>query len=147
MKKLTIITGILIAVFISSNLSAQSDSTDITKREVYDDIKSALREAGEALQVGSEHVYEIFIKQQYVKAVRGLIIIMITIILLFFLYKYTLYINKLYKEEKDITGEGIVYFIYIILVILMFMVSIKVSNHILTGFINPEYGAIQEIKT
>lgn len=137
----------------------QQDSTQVTFTEVYQDIKGALAAAGDALKVGSEHVYEIMVRQQMVNSVAITIALTISSILSIYLIRMgfkNLKVDKArtfkdrYGEVRNGTGECVEVILptavgcFIGLVTLIAM-SLNFQD-ILTGFLNPEYGAIMDIK-
>lgn len=122
--------------------SIQSDSTKVTFTQVYQDVKGALSAIGESLKTGSEHVYEVLVRQQVVNSITYSILILfgitITVILL----------GKAHKEKQtfeDSAFPGYLAFGVVIGVITLIGICATMDN-IVTGFVNPEYGAIQEIR-
>jgi len=161
MKKiLTILTFCLISILSYSKntndtlvketpesvLKQISDSSMLTFKQVYTDVKSVLVALGESLKVGSEHVYEILVKQQIVDSIVYLIFGLIS------LYLIISFIKK-YKSDEEWTidnGEtftviGIIRTFQIGVGFIMFITLLFNIDTIITGFINPEYGAIKEI--
>jgi len=112
--------------------------------QMYSDVKTALVGLASALNVGAQHVYTILVKQQIVNSIHYTILI-----LLFILLTYKT-VNPMYKWANKYSGESdgfsnmLAVFYYFVLavvgIILLFCV-----NTVVTGFVNPEYGAIKEI--
>lgn len=98
------------------------------------------------LKVGAEHVYQVLVKQQIVKSIIWLLI---AIISGFFVGNwFKAYKNK--TEEwtdnyEDVTFIGVVRGLQICLGLVLLVASIINIDVIVTGLINPEYGAIKEI--
>jgi hypothetical protein len=104
-----------------------------------------------SLKVGAEHVYEVLVRQQIVYAIVFLSLTIIGFILI-------LNWIKKYKDDKekwwdscshngkgDVTGLGGLRSIQIFVALVMIGIGIGTINSIMTGFINPEYGAIQDV--
>jgi len=126
------------------------DSASLTFKEVYSDIKSGIGALASALEVGVNSVYTTLLKQQYVKSIVNIVTYLIGILILFVSYKQ---FNKKWFIDASINNRhgmwdmGAVFFIvafsiFIIISIVYFASSITET---ITGFINPEYGAIKEI--
>lgn len=123
-----------------SVLKAIPDSSLLTFKEVYSDTKSGLTALGSSLKVGSEHVYEVLIKQQLSNSITGLLMLLLSIICLIIIIKIT---KKAINKNKDL---GMVTVVFIGIPTMIFLVyELWHMNDIVTGFINPEYGAIKEI--
>jgi uncharacterized membrane protein YuzA (DUF378 family) len=152
--------GQTVASVIDSTKSVVSNAIDSTKtavkkgigivdtssnfKMVYTDIKDGITALALGLRVGAEHVYMVLVKQQIVYAIVYLIIG------LFALFLIVNWING-YKDTKqkwhddDITGLGIIKTIQIAIAGVMLGVFLFHIDNIVMGFVNPEYGAIQEI--
>lgn len=118
------------------------DSASLTFKEVYSDIKSGINALSASLKVGSEHVYALLVKQQMVKSVLYLTLLTLSIVLMIILFR--IYKKALKTDWSEDTH--IAYFIFLTLpTIIFFCGSIFNIDVIITGFINPEYGAIKEI--
>jgi len=116
-------------------------------KNIYTDVKTGITALASSLKVGVEHVYMVLVKQQIVYAIVYLII---------GLFAFFLIINWMngYKDPKqewehddDPTGLGLIKTVQIIVGILLTTVFIFHIDNIVTGFVNPEYGAIQDIIT
>ena len=123
-----------------------SDGTAIVK-EAYDvtktlapKIESALESIGKSLKVGAGNVWDILVKQQLVYSICTLIALLMTIISwLHFWKRYDTW--KTDTENKHIMGCFIAFVIAISGTIL---VGLHFTGMI-TGFINPEFGALKTI--
>jgi len=127
-----------------------NDPTEVTFSQVYNDVKGALSGVSDALKVGAEHVYEILVRQQLINSITHLIVILIlslsSYLGLKYVYKNMYTIDKLGDKEFN---EGVIP-VAIICAFLFVFAIINACIHtetILTGFLNPEYGAIMEIKS
>jgi len=160
MKKLLLL---LIVLFTVSTNYAQQDTTGVLHRvsegiktttskvdtgslykQIYGDVKTGLKAVAEGLKVGVEHVYIVLVKQQVVKSITWTLLIIlsfISICLWFKAYKS----KEVWFDGSDATGLGVVRTIQLILSSLIFVISILYINTIITGFINPEYGALEEV--
>lgn len=122
----------------------QQDSTKVTFNEVYHDLKGALEAAGDALKVGSEHVYVVLIKQQMVNSIVSLVIITALLIACFISFRVASNLN-----ERDDLDDDVPVTFFIVSIVSGGFALIAIlfqTNHIITGFINPEYGALMDIK-
>jgi len=140
-----------------SVLESIPDSSALTFKEVYTDIKSGLGALGSALKVGSEHVYEILVKQQIANSITSLSLIILSLILLSIMIKQAC---KNFVKHEELGKDkdywyiddsrfaifGVILSVISGILILIIIIGIcHEFNDIITGFINPEYGAIKEI--
>jgi hypothetical protein len=137
----------LLLLLVAFTASAQTDSSKVTFDRVYSDVKSAVSGIGSALKVGAEHVYEVLVKQQFVQSITGLFtLIFIWAILSLLVWKLPKN-RDFYFDELDLPhiytfllGIGL-----IVGSIFSVVYTVGIIPVIITGFINPEYGAIREI--
>lgn len=125
-------------------LKAVSDSSTLSFKEVYSDVKEGLKGLSGALKVGTEHVYEVLVKQQYINSISNLLLIIILIVAWIPFFKIFLYGKD--PKRGDWEEMLIPYTIFVggTLMCLTIYQFLKIHT-IITGFINPEYGAIQDI--
>lgn len=130
------------------------DSTKITISTVYKDVREALSELGKGLKVGSEKVWSVLVVQQKVEAITWLIIDVLLITLLIICTTKTLkWMARLQTPDdewhKDYIEEHPQIIVGIILSIVLLIISLVIvfgtMSNIVTGFINPEYGALERI--
>jgi H+/Cl- antiporter ClcA len=126
-------------------------------KRIYGDIKDGISAIASGLKVGAEHVYVILIKQQIVASITGLLSIIVCIIIIYFLFKYAqkLYIKGVERASQTTYGSWddnasgasaiILYISGGLLLIGTFVFTMTSIEDIVTGFVNPEYGAINEI--
>lgn len=88
----------LVSNIKESVLEAIPDSSVLTFKEVYSDIKSGLTALGSSLKVGSEHVYEVLVKQQLSNSISELLLIILGILLIIISVKLCIYNNKIHQE-------------------------------------------------
>lgn len=127
-----------------------NDSTAVTFSQVYNDFKGAISGIGEALKVGAEHVYEVLVRQQVVISVSYLIGILIGSVFCYFILSYSF--KNMYETNRHghkEFNEGTLPFFLVggFLCIGLLLFTIAHIGVIVTGFVNPEYGAIMEIKS
>lgn len=158
MKKLI---AIFLVVIIGFSANAQdsikvavSDTSQVTYNKVYNDVKAGLTGLAAGLKVTATHVYEVLVKQQVVNAIIGLIsVILLSIITIVLWIKFNINIkrtetdgDKWYRDDLDdhfgLIGLMIIAIIFTVVTLIIFGVNI---NSIITGFCNPEYGAIKDI--
>jgi hypothetical protein len=127
-----------------------SDSTQVTFSQVYNDVKQALDGMADALKVGAEHVYTVIVRQQLVDSITYLLSYVVIIGFCFGLFKIgeAMRLKEVKKQSYNIDDNYL--FVYVlsglcgVLFLLMFAATI---DNVITGFFNPEYGAIMEIKS
>lgn len=124
-----------------TSIKKLTDSGQVTFSKVYNDVKGALVGLGAALKVGAEHVYGIFIKQQIINAiVWSVIFILMAIILL-----KSLHIMCKEIDWNEVQVKTVMALVFTIFSTIGVIVCLCHTDVIVTGFCNPEYGAIQEI--
>lgn len=117
----------------------KQDSTKLTVKEVYNDAKQVIAQLAKALQIGTEHVYEVVVKQQLVHSITWLIIYLVGFTSIYLSLKKTF---NLVQED----GDWINLLIPLSIVALVFMVTfVRTIDDVVTGFVNPEYGALRTI--
>lgn len=132
------------------------DSTKVTWGQVYNDVKGALDGVADALKTGAEHVYEVLVRQQFTNSVTN---IAIYILLASVCYTALRIGQQRYKARDKQTAQSyldnptdyadVIIPLIIGVILLGGFVAFLVTtiNATITGFINPEYGALQEIKS
>jgi hypothetical protein len=128
-----------------------TDSTQVTYTQVYNDFKSALGGAADALKTGIEHVYQVMVRQQIIDSITWIIVYVLLGVICFISWKkVNSYVTKeKLKKNNEYHSYGsddwyLVPVLITIFCVAMFCLSI---NDVVTGFLNPEYGAMQEIKS
>lgn len=122
------------------------DSSKVTISKVYNDVLAGMQGLGTALKVGAEHVYVVVVKQQVVKAITNLVWSTLLIILIIFVNIIVLK-NRWYTKYTIEYTNGASIFVPILVSIILFIAFCIVFDPelIITGFTNPEYGAIKDI--
>jgi hypothetical protein len=161
-----ILVLIIVSILTITNVFAQSgamtivnaanDAVDSTKKAVkdgatfidtssnfktiYTDIKTNIGALASALKVGAEHVYYVLVKQQVVNSIVWLIVAIIVGISFWGMIKYSKWcrVNKIDEYNLGLAFGWLITAIAIVIVI--FHIDV-----IVTGFVNPEYGAIMDI--
>ena len=110
---------------------------------IYTDIKTGISALASGLKVGAEHVYEVLVRQQLVNAIVWLIVFVASVIFLRATIKYAIKVME--KEGMASEAEAAMVFFGNLLSVLMFIVALFHIDTIVTGFVNPEYGAIETI--
>jgi hypothetical protein len=121
------------------------DSTKVTWSQVYQDFKGALSGAADALKTGSEHVYEVLVRQQVVNSISLLIVILLLATSSYFAFKF---VNReSIKDSLEDVEPGAVFAVLgtVGLILGTIVFTAVHATSIVTGFVNPEYGAIQDI--
>lgn len=140
---------IFIALLVVTQLSvfAQDTTTQISDVErvvdkYVDKTTKALEGLAEALKVPADHVYTVLIKQQKVNAMTWLVMGGISL----FMVMVSVFIG--WMGNRNRWDEGWIVFIVVsgcVLFGIPLVTSIFHASTIMTGFYNPEYGAIKEI--
>jgi hypothetical protein len=174
MKKFILTLSILFALGLTSNLIANTDSSaissiitttgnviDSTKqaitetlsvvdtssnfKNIYNDLKGGVAAIAQSLKIGAEHVFIVLVKQQVVNAIVYLVLALIGIILAFAAYRQWGLIK--YNAKGDLVEVRPVVFtvIFGVLSFILLIITIFNIDTIIMGFVNPEYGAIQDI--
>lgn len=102
---------------------------------------TVLNTAYSTITKGSIHTYQILKTQQLVKSFHHLFYFLLGIAMTFVLF----YRVKVYLKENSTEASGFVLVITCILYVVLTIFNAFNFNEMLTGFINPEYGAIKEI--
>ena len=160
MKKLFLLLTVLFTV----NFAFAQDTTTVlekvTKRvvdakntvdtaslykEIYTDVKTGLQSLASGLKVGVEHVYSVLVKQQVVKSVGWLIIWILSVFMLINWFRSYKSNEVWIVDEEYPSGLGIIRILQIVIFGIVFIVCLCNIDETVTGFINPEYGALKEI--
>lgn len=116
------------------------DSASLTFSKVYTDVKTGIAALASSLKVGAEHVYGVLVMQQIVKSITYVLWLPFSLILAFFLMRGYKYLDASNRFDEAGRALYIVFGAMLALFpILVFMFNIET---IVTGFVNPEYGAI-----
>lgn len=122
-----------------SNTVTTAD-TSSTFKEVYRDFKGAIEGMAQSLKVGAAHVYKVLVRQQVVKSIS--LVIGILALLIPGIWSTKFFWNKL--DDDDGYFLGFIFLGVLPLIISVVVFGYNITN-IVTGFVNPEYGAINEI--
>lgn len=132
----------------SQKVDSLPDTTKLTLGKVYSDIKVGINSLAQSLKVPATHVYEIMMRQQISQSISNLVFVFVFLIISIILYKVGIKTYKLYNVEKneDLAGITFISFLLCAISIIICVCSFWSDySSIITGFINPEYGAIKEI--
>ena len=137
-------------VSTSTSILEVDPTEQLTMLKVYEDVKAGISGLATALKAPAEHVYMILIKQQYVKAWVGVMMVLLTLIFIGLCIKFAYNIedweNGISFEGKSASSIG--FFIVFTVLSILFIVITIVGGYpadIIQGFVNPEYGAIKDI--
>lgn len=123
------------------NYTTDVDTSKVTHK-FYNDIKSAMIGLAKGLSTTADNVWDILVKQQFVKALAYMVPLLFLIIEIFFLLAN---IRKAQYDSDDWNRWATFSLINLVCIIISSIVVISNVDIILTGFINPEYGAINDI--
>lgn len=140
------VTTVVDGTIVKSKEVANSIDTSRLSKQVYSDVKQALVGLGQALKVGAEHVYKVLVMQQVVKAIEWTILGLVPFLLLLVFGKASL--RWANKDEGTADDQGVrvlitcIFWIACLIGMIIFVFHV---NTIVTGFVNPEYGAMLDI--
>ena len=153
-KILTVLSIVLFSTIGYSQTDSTSYVTDSNVEKLVDKysakIEATIVSLAEQLKQPAEHVYKIMVKQQYIKAFEGILVLLIVILFGYLTIKYASNIEDweygTVYENKPTYSIGAFYVssISLFIAILVLLVG-QYPMDIIQGFINPEYGAIQDI--
>tara|TARA_R110002020_G_scaffold241717_4_gene454956 strand:+ start:123 stop:509 length:387 start_codon:yes stop_codon:yes gene_type:complete len=121
-----------------------NDSTKVMIGTMYQDIKGAVASIAEGLSIGAEHVYTVLVRQQVVTS------IVMSIVLIIGSMGFVLILNALAKSAKEDARYwhkemSVIHVILLLCTFIVMFVGLINLDTIITGFVNPEYGAMHEI--
>lgn len=136
-----------------TSVSSLPDTAKVTASKVYNDVKGALSSLGSLLKTGSEHVYGVLVRQSVVDSVAWIVIDIVLIIATILVIKNTFRLLSNFKnggkwqhDEWDEHGSSIFFCVLSLALFVATTVCIIASaNTIITGFVNPEFGALKTI--
>jgi hypothetical protein len=146
MKKL-ILTALLslfiCVVFAQEQQVVVPDTAQVTLTRVYNDVTQGIQGLAQALKAPAEKVWEVLVVQQKVNAIAYTILLIVGLIICIVL----VFIIKWLWKNTDDGEDGAIFMtiVTIILIIAEIICIIVFTPDIITGFVNPEYGAIKEI--
>ena len=118
--------------------------------QVVDNVSNKVVALAEALKVPAEKVFIVMVKQQFIVALSESF--SLSIFFIIFLLSILTLLNKnsheynFYDKFRDFNARGYITLILSIIFGAVFIANLLYSSDaILTGFFNPEYGAIQDI--
>lgn len=136
----------------SQKVDSLPDTTKLTLGKVYSDVKAGLNGLAQSLKVPASHVYSVMIRQQVAQSISDLIFFIAFIILSITLYKIGMKTMSKIDDKKDKETDGGYIGITVVSFLLCGFTTIVCIcsfwhdySSIVTGFTNPEYGAIKEI--
>lgn len=157
MKKFIIILGILlisISGFCSQNVSKDSTSDKQSKElteQIYSDVKSVITGLAKELKVEAENVYAVIKSQQVVKSTVNIIEYVLLILMLILGIK-GIFIGYKHCSTDSYGDKNFDHPLFIfssIATVLLLAISIGLFSttitETITGFINPDFGAINYI--
>lgn len=109
-------------------------------------VSAAMVAIAKELKQPVEHIYAVLVRQQIVKSIADLFLFLVTIVLSYISIKAM--INPKANWDWN-NNDGNIYsvggFILAIISMIILIVSLCNFNEMVTGFINPEFGAMQDI--
>ena len=147
MKKFFIIVVLaIISTNVFSTEVAVNDTTALTFNKVYEDVKEGIQGLAVALKAPAEHVYKVVVRQQTINSISYLLACLILILPIFTFNWWRSAIKSAIEKDDDETGWVMGLLLLCILPALVGGIGLAVTtSDIITGFINPEYGAIRDV--
>lgn len=143
MKYLIILLLFIIPSVSFSQGKQAEDSTKVTFSKVYNDAKGALEGLAASLKTGASHVYEVLVRQQIVNSVVWLVLFLMSIACIYPAWKI---MKAAIRHDNDTYDAYAVPAGIFCLIIGGFIITcVYHIDTIITGFINPEYGALYKI--
>jgi hypothetical protein len=138
-----------------SVLIAQVDSGYVTNTNIEKlidkyggKVSAAMVAIAKELKQPVEHIYVVLVRQQVVKSIADLFLFLVTIVLSYISIKAMINPKALWNWNT-INGAGNIYStggaILAVISVIILGVSISNFNEMVTGFVNPEFGAMQDI--
>ncbi len=114
-------------------------------RMIYNDVKTGINALASSLKVGAEHVYIVLVKQQVIYAMSYLVICLLLATVAIVLWRGFLrgYGHLMNKEHEWYNDEIQAHDTLVARLVVAIIMSI--AGSIMTGLLNPEYGAMQDI--
>lgn len=126
--------------------TAKAIDTSSVSKQLYTDLKSGLVGIAGALKVGAEHVYEVLVRQQVVNSILYLLCGVLAFIFIINFISKNKSDEKWFNNDIDfITKLGFIRIIQSIISFILLLVFLFHLDNIVTGFINPEFGALEQI--
>ncbi len=150
MKKLVILIIFITIGFVMNAQDSTKYVTDSNVEKLVDKysgkIEATVVALSESLEQSVDHVYKILVRQQYVKAINGVGILLILLILGAMTYKLLTH-EEAFDNAGDLEIRGFLGVISLGLTLLFLLIFFAGDFYtdITQGFINPEYGALQDI--
>jgi hypothetical protein len=131
-----------VEVIDSTKAAINSIDTSSNFKMVYEDARAGLIGLAKALRVGVEHVYVVLVRQQLVKSITGTFIIGLLV-----LFAVLFFTNLKKAEETGRDSYHIKAAIFGILggAFLLYVLMSGTIPEVVTGYVNPEYGAMESI--
>ena len=146
-KTILLLTTLLLLFYANASEDVTKDTakyvTDTNAEKLIDKytekIEAGISALAESLKQPAEHIYDVLVRQRVIEAWKWICIIGLNLFL-------TILFAIVLKGFKGSEGDtDALRFIVLIFGIITFIMIIFGLNPILSGFINPEYGAIKEI--
>ncbi len=134
------------------------DTGKVTVTKFYNDVKGAIESLSASLKVGATHVYEVLVKQQKIQSI--VILSVVSLLLVLALISFKIFRSQFNKEAKiwnaahdhrkysiqDDHPHVYIPLIFVVVFTLFCALHLLMNmTDIVTGFYNPEYGAIKSI--
>lgn len=129
----------------TNNLVTQLDTSSSLKM-VTTKTMEAVKYLAEGLKVSVTEVWDILVKQQKVKSWTYLLLFLSSLVLDYLLFKFIRFIVNQYKINNEFNFFYVVGFALSVVIMIMYTFTNTENLYpMLTGFLNPEYGAMQDI--
>jgi hypothetical protein len=133
-----------VQVIDSTKVAIDNIDTSSNFKMIYNDAKAGLEGLGKALKVGAEHVYVVLVRQQLVKSITGTIIIGLLIFFMVIFLNSVKMVDQTKGDDSYQIIRGTIFGLLSFVFLLYVVMSGKIPE-VVTGYVNPEYGAIESI--
>lgn len=150
MKKLILLL-IMLTMFFYGNATEDSTKyvTDTNTEKLIDKytekIEVGISALAKSLKRPAEHVYGVLVKQRVVKAWTWIGVILLSLLITIVVPAISKRLSASIKEEDKSDGSDEYKILLLIFGIITVIIIICGLKPIISGFFNPEYGAIKEI--
>ena len=153
-KILTVLSIVIFSTIGYSQTDSTSYVTDSNVEKLVDKysakIEATIVSLAEQLKQPAEHVYKIMVKQQYIKAFTGILLLLVIILFVYLTIKYASNIEDweygiAYKNKPGYSFGVLIISLASLFIAILVLLVWQYPMDIIQGFINPEYGAIQDI--
>lgn len=113
-------------------------------KQIIDMVQKGIDTASKNLGVAVPHLWEVLIRQQYIKGIQGIVTFIVSLVCIYPLWRLTRYFRNLEEEDPYSAWDFATFFTFIGMVVLITIGFFSFYDSI-GQLLNPEYYAIQDI--